>query len=99
MINTSVGEADPARDYVVADEASTIWMLALDELRTSTIDHSQQGSSTIYSGLIWMYGLAPAPDYLQPLSTDPINIFDGQVQEILIAVMDFLTSRLFPKAG
>ena len=78
-LNIEVGEKDPAREYKVISEAEKMWRLALDEYRTAARDHSRltRVAQAINDNKpdLWVYGIAPAPDYMQNLMKELIPMF------------------------
>ena len=75
-----------------------MWMLAMDELRQAARDHSRltriNRAVTANTPDLWMFGLAPAPEYLQPFASELLELFQHQAQSILTQVQELLKARL-----
>ena len=97
-LNIRVDDWDPARDYHVIPEATKSWNLAMEEYRSAARDQSRlhrlKDAQINHRPDLWMYGPAPTPEHLRPVSADNINIIHESAQKILDATVDNVCNRM-----
>ena len=98
ILNTKIEDEDPARDYKVIPEASAVWMLALDELRTAARHHSRMARITkaVQDGKpdLWSLGIMPAPEWMATLIPELSSIISKQAEQLMEATKNILERRL-----